>query len=199
MGIWDNFHQSKIHSRRVSRLVDNLQGLIPLSASVLDVGCGDALLTKALAERRPDGVFAGIEVFLRKESHLPVMLYDGKIIPFKDNSYDVVLLVDVLHHVKDPIGLLRQAQRVAKQYVLLKDHAREGLLAGPQLRFMDWWANRRHGISAPATYWSREEWDRAFRELKMSVEMQGTDLRLYVWPADLVFGRSLHFVAKIKV
>jgi len=39
---------------------------------------------------------------------------DGRHIPFKDNSIDTIIFVDVLHHMTDPIFFLQEAQRVLK-------------------------------------------------------------------------------------
>ena len=46
------------------------------------------------------------------------------------------MFVDVLLHTLDPMILLREAIRVARQTVVIKDHTLDGLLAGPTLRAM---------------------------------------------------------------
>jgi hypothetical protein len=94
--------------------------------------------------------------------------------------------------------LLREAARVARRAVVIKDHTLDGLLAGPTLRFMDHVGNARHGVALPYNYWPRRRWVEAFRELALEVEVWREDLRLYPRPADWVFGRSLHFVAKLR-
>jgi hypothetical protein len=42
----------------------------------------------------------------------------------------VVLFVDVLHHSKDPMILLREAVRMVRKAIVIKDHTLAGLLAG---------------------------------------------------------------------
>jgi ubiquinone/menaquinone biosynthesis C-methylase UbiE len=125
------------------------------------------------------------------------MLFDGKRIPFDDDTFDAVTLVDVLHHADDPIQLLRESRRVSRRSVLIKDHTRTGILADATLRFMDRVGNARHGVALPYKYFSREEWDQAFAEVGLSIASWEKRLNLYPFPASVVFGRSLHFVAEL--
>lgn len=124
--------------------------------------------------------------------------FDGHRIPFDDNSFDVVMFVDVLHHTDDPHILLTEAQRVAKQAIVLKDHLRDGLLAGPTLRLMDWFGNAHHGVVLPYNYWTEQRWRDSFAGLGMTIEHWITQVGLYAWPASLLFDRQLHFVARLK-
>ncbi|HWE36605.1 MAG TPA: methyltransferase domain-containing protein [Isosphaeraceae bacterium] len=198
MGLIDRVHDRHVHGRRVRVLCEHLAALVPAGASVLDVGCGDGLLARLLLDRRPDLDVRGIDVLVRPGTHVPVAPFDGRTIPEADGGVDVVLFVDVLHHTDDPTVLLREAARVARRAVVLKDHTRDGLLAGPTLRFMDDVGNARHGVALPHNYWPRRRWHEAFAALGLSVVAWRDDLGLYPRPADWVFGRSLHFVARLE-
>jgi len=107
------------------------------------------------------------------------------------------MFVDVLHHVDDPIVLLSEAVRVARKGIVIKDHTENGLLAGPTLRFMDWVGNARHGIALPYNYWPKERWHQAIESFGLTIAEWRSELGLYPWPAHCVFGRSLHFVARL--
>jgi SAM-dependent methyltransferase len=76
----------------------------------------------------------------------PVAPFDGRRLPFTDRSWDTVLFCDILHHTERPVELLREAVRVARHSILIKDHSVEGWLARP-LRFMDVVGNFPHGLS----------------------------------------------------
>jgi SAM-dependent methyltransferase len=199
MSLIDTIHGGYVFHRRVRVLCRHLAGVIPPNASVLDVGCGDGSLARLIGERRNDVRITGIDVLVRPQTHVPVTQFDGRTIPFGDASHDVVMFVDVLHHTEDPRVLLKEARRVARQVVIIKDHHRDGLLAWQTLRFMDWVGNARHGVVLPYNYWSSAEWTGAFRDLDMKVDLLVQKLGLYPWPASWVFERWLHFVARLDV
>ena len=192
-------HGAYVHGRRVRVLADWLARLLPRGASVLDVGCGDGLLASAVQQRRPDLRILGIDVLVRDQTHVPVQPFDGAHIPMPDGGVDVVMFVDVLHHTDDPMVLLREAGRVARTHVVIKDHTADGFLARPTLRFMDRVGNARHGVALPYNYWTRRQWDAAFSELGWETEAMERRLGLYPFLASWLFGRGLHFVGSFRV
>jgi hypothetical protein len=127
-----------------------------------------------------------------------VGLYDGAQLPFATRSFDVAMMVDVLHHTLQQETLLRDIARVARRRVVIKDHFATGILAHPTLRLMDWVGNRRHGVALPYSYWSPERWDRGFATAGLRVLEQRERLGLYPWPASLLFERRLHFIAVLE-
>lgn len=192
-------HSSVVYGRRVRVLTDHLAAAIPRGASVLDVGCGDGLISSLVKAKRPDITVEGIEILLRPQTHIPVKLFDGKSIPHPDKSFDVVMFVDVLHHTDDATVLLKEAARVARKAVVIKDHLRNGILAGSTLRFMDYVGNAHLGVRLPYNYWSRAEWDRAFATCGLTPEDWNRSRGLYPWWASWAFGRGLHFVGRMAV
>ena len=139
----------------------------------------------------------GLDTLVRPNTRIPVETFDGRSIPYPDGLFDAVMLVDVLHHASDPLLLLREAARVGK-IVLVKDHFRNGFLAGPTLRFMDWVGNARHGVALPYNRWSKSEWDAAFVRLNLKPAQMTLSLGLYPAPASWIFERGLHFVAELR-
>jgi len=197
--ILDRIHGSYVHKRRVRRLAELLSQRLPRAGRVLDVGCGDGLLASVLRGTRGDGglTFEGIDVLVRPDAHIKVTPFDGRHMPFDDASFDAVLFVDVLHHADDAHQLLREARRVTRRTVLLKDHTRTGFLADRTLRFMDRIGNARHGVALPYNYWSRPQWNDALNRAALDVVSWQSKLGLYPFPASALFDRSLHFVAEL--
>ena len=196
-GVLDTVHGGLVHQRRVDVLSRHLAELTPAGAKVLDVGCGDGLITALVAERRLDVQASGIDIATRGETHIPVSEFDGRSIPRGDREVDVVMLVDVLHHADDPARLLAEAVRVADRAIVLKDVMTLGMLSRTTLRFMDWVGNARHGVPLPYLFWSQERWQRAFRELNLVVEAERRRLGLYPPPFNLAFERRMHFIVRL--
>jgi SAM-dependent methyltransferase len=199
MEIINKAHSEFVHSRRVRQLCKHLSALIAPDSSVLDVGCGDGLLAHTVSQTRPDITVRGVDVLLREKTYFPVDKFDGENLPYAANSFDVVMFVDVLHHTENPYILLREAVRVARKSIVLKDHTQNGLFAHSTLRFMDYVGNKKYGVNLPYNYWTQAQWNEAIKELKLTKEIWEKDLALYPLPADLIFGRSLHFVAKLAI
>jgi SAM-dependent methyltransferase len=198
MSLLSRLHDGYVATRRADVLAARLSALLPPAARVLDVGCGDGELARCILDRRPDVRVEGVDVFVRPHTAIPVQLFDGVTLPYADASVDVALLVDVLHHTDDPNVLLREVARVARVGVLIKDHTRDGLLAGPTLRAMDWVGNARHGVRLPYNYWSRRHWMEAFADHGLEIVAWLPRLGLYPGPASWVFDRSLHFIALLR-
>lgn len=199
MKLSERIHQGYVARRRRRVLCRHLLDLLPGRGTVLDVGCGDGLLAAHLMRRRPALRIRGIEVLPREPTHIAVERFDGRTLPYAAASFDVVMCIDVLHHARQPLALLREARRVARRAIVLKDHTCAGWLAAPTLRFMDRLGNARHRVDLPYTYWTRQQWQAAFAQLDLGVAAWVSDVGLYPWPAAWVFDRSLHFLALLEV
>ena len=98
--------------------------LVPRGSRVLDLGCGDgSLLAHLVAERGCSGY--GIEYndanvlacVRRGVNVLQLNLEDGLAI-FEDNSFDVVLQIDTLQHLRNAEVMLRETARVGRQGIV---------------------------------------------------------------------------------
>lgn len=199
MNPFERVHDAWQADRRVHLLGELLSPLLVEAADVLDVGCGDGRIAAALSTVRSDLRIEGIDVVMRPDASIPVQLFDGLNIPCEDDSYDTVLFVDVLHHAEDATALLREARRVARRQLVIKDHLLEGFLAEPTLRCMDRVGNLRHDVALPHHYWTERRWRRTWASLDLGVVGFETRLHLYPFPLHWLFDRQLHFVARLSV
>jgi len=198
MSVLGSVHGRLVFGRRIRVLSDRLARMLPLGSTVLDVGCGDGSLDKLLLQQRPDLCLQGVDVLVRPATRIPVQPFDGRHLPFPDASFDAVLLVDVLHHAEDAMQLLREAARVTRDSVVIKDHLRDRFLAGPMLRFMDYLGNAPHGVRLPYNYWPRRQWTLAWENAGLDTAEFHSDLRLYPPPFEHLFGGSLQFLARLR-
>jgi ubiquinone/menaquinone biosynthesis C-methylase UbiE len=192
-------YEEYVFKRRISVLAGHLSRLIPEGAQVLDVGCGDGQLTCAVSQSRHDITIEGIDIVMREKTDIPVTVFNGRNFPYRDASFDVVLLIDMLHHTTDQMILLREARRVTRKAIIIKDHLCERFGATAILRAMDWVGNARYHISLTYNYWSKKEWFEAFNSLNLTPKEWITDVKLYPFPANLIFGRALQFIARIDL
>jgi SAM-dependent methyltransferase len=194
-----SFHQAAIFDRRTRVLAQATAARFPEGALVLDVGCGDGTIASLWTRLRPDIRVVGIDTMVRPETKITVGTFNGRHIPHESKSVDVVTFVDVLHHTTEPELLLMDASRVAKRCVIVKDHIAESMLDHATLRFMDWVGNAHHGVALPFNYLSWSRWQKAFDQAGLELHDTRGSLPLYGFPASLIFGRNLHFIAELSI
>lgn len=170
---------------------------------VLDVGCGGGALGAQLqgeaAMRSLDVKVSGLERFPRGGEPIEVTGYDGGKFPFADESFDVVIVADVLHHEAEPIALLRECIRVSRRSLVIKDHQLFGPLAKMRVSLIDWAANAPYGVRCLFRYNRPEEWDDTLRELQLTPDNLYPSIDLYPAVFNLLFGRRLQYLAVCRV
>lgn len=191
--------QSANFRRRVNVLAKSIAELLPASATVLDIGCGDGLIDKLILDLHPNITIAGCDVLVRNFTHIPVLEFNGMELPFESKSVDFALFVDVLHHTADPSTLLAEAKRVSRHGILIKDHITNKFFANQILRLMDQAGNSRYDVNLPYNYWPKNKWMSEFDRLDLGVRSWSTNIPIYPWWASWLFGSGLHFVVALDI
>ena len=184
-----------IYEYRQKRLVELIAPHLHSGNRVLDVGCGFGHLGRALVTRIPGLTVEGIERVRRGGELIPITEYDGRGMPWNDSTFDAVILADVLHHDLDPDALLREAARVSKRLVIVKDHLREGFLAHQRISLLDWAANAGYNVPCTYRYNNRAEWRRTIGNAGTSLIEERTSIDIYPAVFNQIFGRGLHYFA----
>lgn len=190
-----------VYRARLRALVDLIVPLLREGDRVLDVGCGWGELgaTVRADPRCPSGVVVeGLERVKRGNEKIPVTEYDGVTIPFDDGAYDVVILADVLHHDRDPDRLIGECARVAGRTLIIKDHARNGMLAQQRISLIDWAANAPYGVPCLYRYNSVGEWRASHARHNLALGSERTSINLYPPVVNLLFGRGLQYFAALE-
>lgn len=193
-------HSLLISSRRVERISRLIAELIPENRLLngMDVGCGNGDIAWSLQELNKEVVMIGLDTLPRNKSKIDVVQSDASHIPFEDNSFDFVILIDVLHHTNSPELLLSECKRVAKEFVIVKDHTCNSFWDRLCLSIMDWVGNKHAGVVLPYNYLSTLEWESLFLKLYLNPTTKIVRLALYSPMISWMFDRKLHFMVKLE-
>jgi 2-polyprenyl-3-methyl-5-hydroxy-6-metoxy-1,4-benzoquinol methylase len=118
-----------IVTRLMARFTADLDELFArvAPASVLDVGCGEGVLTERWAGRVP-GPVVGLDLddselraqwAARTAPNLEFRVSDAGTLPFADGAFELACAIEVLEHVPDPAGTLAEMARVAERALLV--------------------------------------------------------------------------------
>lgn len=150
-------------------ILKNLARFLPKKGKVLDVGCDDGRVGKRLMEKFPGLEFHGIDIQNNRRSMIPRKIYNGKKIPYSDNSFDSVITVDVLHHTTYIPTLLKEMKRVSKNIIVIKDQASNGFLSYCLISTGDWITNVFQGIKCAFNYPTITGWKNMFKKQKIAL------------------------------
>jgi 2-polyprenyl-3-methyl-5-hydroxy-6-metoxy-1,4-benzoquinol methylase len=107
-------------------MLDLLQRARP--RSIIDIGCGEGVLTEMWADRIPDGRVVGIDLEdpklkeqweRRSRPNLEFRAGFGHELPFGDGEFEAAAAMEVLEHVPDPAAVLAEMARVASRWILV--------------------------------------------------------------------------------
>jgi len=110
-----------------SRSLDELWGEAT-PGSLLDVGCGEGVLTHEWAGRLGEGRVVGIDLddpalqaewAQRARPNLEYRVEDATSLSFADGEFDLATAIEVLEHVPEPEATVAEMARVARRYLLV--------------------------------------------------------------------------------
>jgi 2-polyprenyl-3-methyl-5-hydroxy-6-metoxy-1,4-benzoquinol methylase len=116
--------------RLVARFAAVVGELLTAAApdSVLDVGCGEGVLTYEWARRMTSTHFVGLDLpdprleaqwVQRGAPNLEFQAGTGESLPFSNGEFDLVAAIESLEHVSDPAQVLGQMAGVARSHLLV--------------------------------------------------------------------------------
>jgi SAM-dependent methyltransferase len=130
--VYDKYDtRNPVVRRLMRRFLGELDALVdPLAPSdLLDVGCGEGRVTEHLAGRLSPGArVVGLDRDVpklraawtaRDLARVELMTGDAHALPFADDAFDVVTLIEMLQLVTDPPRALDEALRVASRAIVV--------------------------------------------------------------------------------
>lgn len=191
-------HGKHVFGRRIEALAHAIAPLLH-PGPVLDLGAGNGMIGALLMSMRPDTEVVGIDVHLRPDSAIPVTYYDGTTIPFEDQHFSSVIVVDVLHHTDDYRQVLRECARVCRNVIVVKDHFYANPLDHLLLRGLDWVGNAPHGVRLPYNYFTRQSWTDSLSALSLHEKVrQESVANMYPYPFQWIIGQRIQFISQLE-
>lgn len=129
--IW---HNSKINLAK--RIIKDLD-----YQNCLDIGCASGFMLSKIAEFKKAS-YVGVDIYdkainyaKKRYPHISFKKASASKLPFKDNSFDLILCYETIEHVEDPQSCLKEAKRVLRKngiFILTMD-------SGSLLFRIVWW------------------------------------------------------------
>ena len=188
--VFSSFFEKLVTQNRDQNIVQGFQKLLTGERTGLDVGCGDGRLSKKIQEQL-NLELIGVDVYQAKNPQINVLLFDGQKLPFADNSFDLVFLIDMLHHTQNSETLFKEAFRVAKKSVLIKDHYYQNKFELQVLKIADWFGNFLAKVHTPFYFKSKQEWE----NLLHSFNRKTLEWRSSIFPA-ITFPQVIYKISK---
>lgn len=182
----------RIITRNISTYIPLYREHLKDCRTVLDIGSGSGMQAKLINKslKKINIICLDVKDYLWDENKdLPIVVYDGKRIPFKENSYDASLLFFVLHHAVDKEMLLKEALRVCRKYVLIFEETYNNPIQNLLMILYDIFINVLifgGSISKPQFY-TRERWRETFKRQKIKRVEEKVFLRKWYYPPQRVF------------
>ena len=120
---------SRIYDWHIRSVMDRVGELVETThpQSLLDAGCGEGFAVDRLAQRFPEIRFTGVDLseeaiqFAQEHFGERARFRTGSVykLPFSDRAFDTVLCSEVLEHLDDPSGAIKELKRVARNYVII--------------------------------------------------------------------------------
>lgn len=160
--IWGPYHQHR-HEMRYDLVADEVRAQLPRGGTVLDVGCGSALVADRI--RDIDATYFGfdfgghhIEYAAKKYADITDRKLrtafargDAQMMPFADATIDVVVFSEVVEHLLQPELAVWEIARVLKPggvLVMTTNNASEVPLRSP-LSHLFAWLEKAYGAEHP--------------------------------------------------
>jgi hypothetical protein len=189
--VLNRIHQEYSHANRVDILAHHLTRYIKdvmepgTQARCLDVGCGDLSIQGKIKEALPGTTWKSLDLydlpaeFAGDPIWQAYQKFNGRDLPLPDNSAEIILFCDMLHHANENIPyLMREAHRVANT-VIIKDVLEYSLYSRCVLQAMDVVGNWGYGVPLPKRYFTLESFKSLCEKSGFALRRMDIGLQLY--------------------
>lgn len=135
------------------------------NARIIDVGTGSGQFAQLIKDK--DFEIQAVDVVNKTNaSSITPIIYNGRTLPFENNSFDISMLITVLHHCPNPENIFKEAVRVSKSRIFVL----EDVYSNKLMKYLTWGMDSLMNLeffNHPHTNKSEEEWEALFKENKL--------------------------------
>jgi len=169
--------------------------------TVLDFGCGDMALDRALIRQYPTVSITGVDVVPFHTPHhlrLKFRLYKGDTLPFPARSFDAVFSYHVFHHTENPSASLKECARVSRRRIIIVEPVLRYPWEKIGFAFLDYMTNfwKKEHVPMPCHVETLSFWKQKFQQLGLRLT---TVRHVGLLPRFLPVGETMLFVLEKRV
>ena len=189
--------------KRIAKIIDELlkQTYIKKSKKlkILDFGCGSMEISKKLKDKNYVGQIVGSDIFKHKFKSNKIFYVDNDELFRKKEKFDVIFIVDVLHHVgiEDAYKIIIKLSKLSKN-IIIKDHFEHGFLSRQLLRFVDFYANYGYGVNVPKKYFDKVSWSKTLIKSNCKEIFHKKNFQQHDGLFNFILNKKHHFVSIVK-
>ncbi|MFW9904842.1 MAG: class I SAM-dependent methyltransferase [Candidatus Thorarchaeota archaeon] len=162
-----------IRNFRANKILNSVKFFINPGELILSVGDGDGYVSMRMQEKTGAKI-QGLDILHFKKyrvREIPLVVYDGKEIPFADQSFDISAGVFLLHHCQNFEFTLQEMIRVSKRKLILFEDVFNNQLELTFLRFFDTIENRTFSTEMPIPYNFQTllQWKKTFKKFNLKL------------------------------
>ena len=181
----------RIEKARAEFNFGSIQSWIPRNSRVLDVGAWKCYLGQLLRDRKGCEVLA-LDVADANKTDIPFQTFDGKTLPVNAHSFDVVLVLYVLHHAADDEPLLRESSRVLRDggLLLVAEDCVDSFWDRVLTIGFHVWLRLITKMSRDGEFRKKDQWQARFRKAGFRVRKTislGHHVGRLLWPNNVLF------------
>ena len=171
--------------------------------NLLDYGCGSLKFTKELIKKKIVKKSVCVDTYdysLKNVNNIKyIKLSNWEKINYKKNYFDVVILIDVLHHVgiQESKKLLKKLSYISR-YILVKEHFEYGYISRQLLRLADFYGNYSQDVNIPDIYFDDMSWHKLLKATSLNQLHLERNVQQHEGLFNKIISPKHHFVSLLQ-
>ena len=192
--------RTKRLSKKVELLIKKEAEKKKTSVSVIDFGCGSMEISKKIQHNKYIKKIIGLDIFKSNYRYKKLQYHNYKNLNGLNNfKSDIVILVDVLHHIGvDKSHLVLKRLSKNSKTLIVKDHFEHGYFSRQLLRFIDFYANYAYGVIIPKKYFDYKSWKKTVKKSSLTENYFEKNFQQHDGLFNLILNKRHHFISVLK-